>query len=391
MSGRRSGCWRRGRWPGRGGAGTQLVQPRQMTGSDRFALRRGLIGETRPDRPADRHIRGRPSPAPKRIALPVFASDAISSTANATDEILIVLLTQAGVGAAAWGKLVPLAVVVAVLLVIVVVSYRETIYAYPSGGGSYVVSRENLGETPSLVAGASLLTDYILAVAVAVSVAGGVLAIQSAFDFDGRYRVPLAQALIAGMRIANLRGLRSPDPLRPAHVSLHRHAHAADHGRLLPHLRARSGTDPPRRAATPRPAMAAAWPPSTASAASPPALLRPWWLSPSSPKGVDPRRAHPRARGRVPRHRPPLPARPGRRLGQCRLPSATPDPPRRRARRFGAPRRRRRRAVRPIAGARAAHRRVGRHRRRRGEAPRRRRENHDIPIPLHTISSPYAN
>ena len=127
---------------------------------------------------------------PKRIALPVFASDAISSTAYATDEILIVLLTQAGIGAAAWGKLVPLAVVVAVLLVIVVVSYRQTIYAYPSGGGSYVVSRENLGETPSLIAGASLLTDYILTVA--VSVAGGVLAIQSAFDFDGRYRVPLA-------------------------------------------------------------------------------------------------------------------------------------------------------------------------------------------------------
>ena len=76
----------------------------------------------------------------KRIALPVFASDAISSTAYATDEILIVLLIQAGIGAAAWGKLVPLAIVVAVLLVIVVVSYRQTIYAYPSGGGSYVVS-----------------------------------------------------------------------------------------------------------------------------------------------------------------------------------------------------------------------------------------------------------
>ena len=97
---------------------------------------------------------------PKRIALPDFASDAISSTADATDEILVVLLIQAGIGAAAWGKLVPLAVVVAVLLVIVVASYRQTIYAYPSGGGSYVVSRENLGKTPALVAGASLLTDY---------------------------------------------------------------------------------------------------------------------------------------------------------------------------------------------------------------------------------------
>ncbi len=119
---------------------------------------------------------------PKRVALPVFASDAISSTAYATDEILIVLLTQAGIGAAAFGRLVPLAIVVAVLLTIVVLSYRQTIYAYPMGGGSYVVSRENLGRTPSLVAGASILTDYILTVA--VSDAGGVLAMQSAFGFS---------------------------------------------------------------------------------------------------------------------------------------------------------------------------------------------------------------
>ena len=143
---------------------------------------------------------------PKRVALPVFASDAISSTAYATDEILVVLLIQAGIGAAAWDLLVPLAIVVAVLLVIVVASYRQTIYAYPSGGGSYVVSRENLGRTPALVAGASLLTDYILTVA--VSIAGGVLAIQSAFGFDSRWRVPLCLALIAVMTIANLRGLK---------------------------------------------------------------------------------------------------------------------------------------------------------------------------------------
>ena len=134
----------------------------------------------------------------------MFASDAISSTAYATDEILVVLLIQAGIGAAAWDLLVPLAIVVAVLLVIVVASYRQTIYAYPSGGGSYVVSRENLGRTPALVAGASLLTDYILTVA--VSIAGGVLAIQSAFGFDSRWRVPLCLALIAVMTVANLPG-----------------------------------------------------------------------------------------------------------------------------------------------------------------------------------------
>jgi amino acid transporter len=147
----------------------------------------------------------------KRIALPVFASDAISSTAYATDEILIVLLIQAQIGPKAWGLLVPLAIVVAVLLTIVVISYRQTIYAYPSGGGSYVVSRENLGEIPSLVAGASLLTDYILTVA--VSVAGGVLAIQSAFGFDSSWRVPICLTLIVIMTLANLRGLKESGAL----------------------------------------------------------------------------------------------------------------------------------------------------------------------------------
>ncbi len=147
----------------------------------------------------------------KRVALPIFASDAISSTAYATDEIVLVLAVQAGVGLAAFNKLVPIAIVVCVLLLIVVLSYRQTIYAYPSGGGAYVVSRENLGETPSLVAGASLMTDYILTVA--VSVAGGVLAIQSAFDFDAQWRVPLCLLLILVMTVANLRGLKESGSL----------------------------------------------------------------------------------------------------------------------------------------------------------------------------------
>jgi amino acid transporter len=147
----------------------------------------------------------------KRVALPIFASDAISSTAYATDEIVLVLTLQAGIGLAAFDKLVPIAIVVGFLLTIVVLSYRQTIYAYPSGGGAYVVSRENLGEMSSLVAGASLLTDYILTVA--VSVAGGVLAIQSAFDFDSSWRVPLGLLLIAIMTVANLRGLRESGSL----------------------------------------------------------------------------------------------------------------------------------------------------------------------------------
>src|SRR3954449_12174397 len=92
----------------------------------------------------------------KKVALPVFSSDAISSTAYATDEILVVLLGQAAIGYAAFTKLVPIALIVAVLLIIVITSYRQTIFAYPSGGGSYIVSKENLGTVPALVAGSSL-------------------------------------------------------------------------------------------------------------------------------------------------------------------------------------------------------------------------------------------
>ena len=142
----------------------------------------------------------------KTIALPVFASDAISSTAYATDEILVVLSLQAGIGAAAFRPLVPIAIVVCVLLAIVVVSYRQTIFAYPSGGGAYIVSRENLGSTPALIAGASLLVDYILTVA--VSVAGGVLTIRTATGFDPQWTVLVCLLCVAVMTIMNLRGVK---------------------------------------------------------------------------------------------------------------------------------------------------------------------------------------
>ena len=142
----------------------------------------------------------------KLIALPVFASDAISSTAYATDEILVVLLLQASVGAVAFTKLIPIAIVVCVLMVIVVLSYRQTIHAYPSGGGAYIVSRENLGEVPALVAGSSLLVDYILTVAVSVS--GGVLAIRTATGFDTKWTVPLCLLCVVIMTVMNLRGVK---------------------------------------------------------------------------------------------------------------------------------------------------------------------------------------
>jgi amino acid transporter len=137
-------------------------------------------------------------------ALAVFASDAISSTAYATEEILLVLVPVAGL--AALTQLIPLAIIVMVLLVLVITSYRQTIYAYPSGGGSYVVSRENLGEKYALVAGASLLVDYILTVAVSVS--AGVAAITSAFPSLLGQKVVLCLLFVAVMTLANLRGLK---------------------------------------------------------------------------------------------------------------------------------------------------------------------------------------
>ncbi len=168
-------------------------------------LKRVLIG--RPIASAEEHNQR----LSKKVALPIFASDAISSTAYATQEILVVLLSIAGAGYAAYTKLVPIAAIVVVLLAIVTFSYRQTIFAYPSGGGCYVVSKDNLGAYPSLVAGGSLLVDYTLTVA--VSVAGGVAAIVSAFNGLADYRVHLCVAFIVLMTVANLRGLRESGSL----------------------------------------------------------------------------------------------------------------------------------------------------------------------------------
>jgi amino acid transporter len=145
---------------------------------------------------------------PKTIALATFSSDPISSTAYATEEILFVTAVGASSLALGLDKLAPMAVAVAILLVIVVISYRQTIYAYPSGGGAYIVSRENLGEYPSLVAGASLLVDYILTVAVSVS--AGVAAILSLEAFRGlqEHRVLLTLFFVALLTAGNLRGLK---------------------------------------------------------------------------------------------------------------------------------------------------------------------------------------
>ncbi|MEO6469176.1 MAG: amino acid permease, partial [Acidimicrobiia bacterium] len=145
---------------------------------------------------------------PKVIALAVFSSDAISSTAYATEEILFVVALGSSSLALGLNTLIPLSIAVALILAIVVTSYRQTIFAYPSGGGSYVVSRENLGEMPSLVAGASLLVDYILTVAVSIS--AGVAAIVSipAFRDLADSRVEIGLILIGVITLANLRGIK---------------------------------------------------------------------------------------------------------------------------------------------------------------------------------------
>ena len=114
----------------------------------------------------------------------MFGTDAIASTAFATQEILVVSVPVAGM--AALDYLVPISLLVIALLAIVTTSYRQTLYAYPSGGGSYIVSRENLGTTPSLVAAASLMVDYTLTVS--VSIAAGVAAITSAVAEPPRSR-----------------------------------------------------------------------------------------------------------------------------------------------------------------------------------------------------------
>jgi amino acid transporter len=164
------------------------------------ALKRILIGK--PLSSADEHHQR----LSKKIALPVFASDAISSTAYATDEILVVIVLQAGVGATAFRPLLPIAIIVCILMAIVVTSYRQTIHAYPSGGGAYIVSRENLGTTPALIAGSSLLVDYILTVS--VSVAGGVLAIRTATGFDTKWTVLVCLLCVFVMTVMNLRGVK---------------------------------------------------------------------------------------------------------------------------------------------------------------------------------------
>src|SRR5438128_9526084 len=171
---------------------------------------RGIIGFVRLHR-LKRLFVGTPLPTAqqrherlgKTTALAVFASDALSSVAYATEEILLVLILG---GSVALSYSLPIAVAIAVLIAIVVSSYRQTIHAYPQGGGAYIVSKDNLGTCAGLVAGAALLIDYVLTVA--VSVAAGVAAVTSAVPVLFRYRVWLCVAAVVVVAGANLRGIR---------------------------------------------------------------------------------------------------------------------------------------------------------------------------------------
>lgn len=145
---------------------------------------------------------------PKRLALPTFASDALSSVAYATEETMLVLALA---GTIAFQRVQPIAIAIALLLTIVVTSYRQTVRAYPKGGGSFLVSLDNLGLPPAMVAAAAILIDYVLTVA--VSVAAGTAAVTSAAPHLVDYRVPIAIGFVLLITAANLRGVRESGTL----------------------------------------------------------------------------------------------------------------------------------------------------------------------------------
>lgn len=156
-----------------------------------------LVGRPIPSEEAEHQL------LPKTLALPVFASDALSSVAYATEEMMLVLALA---GAGAFDLLSPVSMAVATLLLIVVVSYRQTIRAYPNGGGAFIVSHENLGLWAGMIAAGALLIDYVLTVS--VSIAAGVAAITSAAPGLLSARVVLALGFIVLLTLANLRGVK---------------------------------------------------------------------------------------------------------------------------------------------------------------------------------------
>src|SRR5207248_5582358 len=161
------------------------------------AVKRVLVGRPRATGELDDTLLS------KKLALPIFASDPLSSVAYATESGLVVLVAAS---AAAAHFILPISVAIGVLLGIVVLSYRQTVQAYQTSGGAYVVAKENLGTLPSLVGAAALLVDYILTVA--VSVAAGILALTSLAPSLAAHQVSLSLAAVVLLTLVNLRGVR---------------------------------------------------------------------------------------------------------------------------------------------------------------------------------------
>ena len=173
-------------------------RPRPLPPGTGYALKRALLGPALPTRRLIHERLG------KVTALPIFSSDALSSVAYGTEEILRVLVPAAGI--AAFALVFPISIVIGLILATLVFSYRQTIKAYPSAGGAYIVTKDNFGLLPAQVAGVALLTDYVLTVAVSIS--AGVAAIVSAATWLYPYRIPMAIAFLALLVWGNLRGVK---------------------------------------------------------------------------------------------------------------------------------------------------------------------------------------
>src|SRR6516165_382163 len=168
-----------------------------MSDDSAFSLKRLLVGKPIPSSMAHHERLSRVT------GLAVLSSDALSSVAYATDFILSTLVVA---GLAAFSHAIPISLVIAALLAIVAFSYRQTIHAYPTGGGAYIVAKENIGPMAGLIAAASLLVDYTLTVSVSIS--AGVLALTSAFPALDAIRVELCLGCLAILMLGNLRGIR---------------------------------------------------------------------------------------------------------------------------------------------------------------------------------------
>src|ERR1700730_458684 len=170
----------------------------EVAESTRYRLKKRLLGSPLHTEELANERLGKPT------ALAVFASDNLSSSAYATEEILRVLVPVIGV--AAFSLVVPVTVALLVVLGFLILSYRQTIKEYPSAGGAYIVTKDNFGKVPALVAGVSLLTDYVLTVA--VSVAAGTAALASAFGALTPWVVPISVGFVVLIAYGNLRGVK---------------------------------------------------------------------------------------------------------------------------------------------------------------------------------------